>query len=91
MHNPVISIIVVSYDNWSFTETCLKSIIQNTRYPQYEIIVVDNASKPPTKKPLKKVADNFDMINVIYNKKTLGCQKLITLVQSMQRAAILFS
>ena len=37
---PLISIIVVSYDGSELTEQCVRSVLKNTRYPNYEVIVV---------------------------------------------------
>ena len=42
------SIIVVTYNNLALTRLCLESIIRNTDYPNYEVIVVDNNSTDKT-------------------------------------------
>ena len=48
---PLISIIVVSYDGLALTERCLKSILENTEYPNYEVILVFYGSSPPKASP----------------------------------------
>jgi GT2 family glycosyltransferase len=40
---PLVSIIIVNYNGKRLLERCLSSVI-NTRYPNYEILVVDNSS-----------------------------------------------
>src|SRR5215216_552209 len=42
------SIVVVTYNNLIFTRLCLESVLANTDYPLYEIIVVDNGSNDGT-------------------------------------------
>lgn len=41
---PLVSVIVVTYNNLELTKTCLASLDAYTHYPNLEIIVVDNAS-----------------------------------------------
>ena len=43
-----ISIIILCYNNVNYTEKCLASIFKNTDYPDFEVIVVDNASVDDT-------------------------------------------
>lgn len=45
MSNPIdVSIIIVNYNTFALTCSCVDSIIANTREARYEIIIVDNAS-----------------------------------------------
>lgn len=41
---PLASIVVLAHNNLALTKACLASLIEFTDYPNYEIIVVDNAS-----------------------------------------------
>ncbi len=41
---PRVSVIVLTYNNWVYTEACLQSLDASGDYPDLEIIVVDNAS-----------------------------------------------
>ena len=38
---PLISIIIPSYDGDELTERCIKSVLENTEYPNYEVVVVN--------------------------------------------------
>ncbi len=45
---PLASIIVVTYNNLALNKACLESIFRETDWPNYEVIVVDNASQDGT-------------------------------------------
>jgi GT2 family glycosyltransferase/glycosyltransferase involved in cell wall biosynthesis len=72
---PKVSIIVISYNNLKYTKLCLESIINNTSYPKYEIIIVDNASDRETVAYLEQFQSNNNHISVIFNKENLGFSK----------------
>ncbi len=44
LDEPVVSVVVLAYNNLAFTEACLFSIEAYSDYPRLEVIVVDNAS-----------------------------------------------
>ena len=44
VRDPLVSVVVVTYNNLDFTRACLASLEQHTQYDAIEIIVVDNAS-----------------------------------------------
>ena len=52
---PKVSIIIITYNNWKFTEECLDSIFRYNDYPNTEIIIVDNASFDETREKLKEI------------------------------------
>ncbi|HXU39657.1 MAG TPA: glycosyltransferase [Blastocatellia bacterium] len=64
---PRVSIIIVSYNNLVLNKLCLESLIRNTEYPNYEIIVVDNASKDGTPAYLRYMNARFPNISIILN------------------------
>lgn len=72
---PKISIIIVSFDNLNYTRMCLDSIIKNTGYPNYEMIVVDNASQKDAVEYLKAFAARHTNVRLQLNKKNLGFAK----------------
>jgi len=41
---PLVSILIVTYNCEEFIEPCLDSILRNTSWPNYEVILIDNAS-----------------------------------------------
>ena len=66
--NPLVSIIVLNYNAGGLLADCVKSLY-DTSYNNYEIIVVDNASKDGSQ---KKCKERFDQIKLIENKENLG-------------------
>ena len=66
--DPKISIIILNYNAGQLLLDCVESI-KNTDYENYEIIVVDNASKDNSHKECKK---KFPEIELIENDRNLG-------------------
>ena len=56
-NNPLVSIIIPTFNSERFLERCLKSVKGQT-YPKIEIIVVDNYSKDRTREIAKKYTDH---------------------------------
>jgi GT2 family glycosyltransferase len=69
---PRASIIVVTWDNLAFTRLCLASLVENTEYPNYELIVVDNASTDGTVVELQRLAGDLPHVRVILNDHNTG-------------------
>lgn len=44
--NPVVSIIIVNYNTASLVKDCIESIYANSRQVDFEVLVVDNGSRP---------------------------------------------
>ncbi|WP_158560653.1 glycosyltransferase [Paenibacillus contaminans] len=49
---PKVSIVIVAFNRWAMTSACLESLLCNTNYPNYEIIVVNNGSTDETESGL---------------------------------------
>jgi GT2 family glycosyltransferase len=69
---PRASIVVVTYNNLALTRLCLESIIRNTDYPNYEVIVVDNNSSDQTAAYLQQMAEQHAHIQIILNTENRG-------------------
>jgi GT2 family glycosyltransferase len=68
-HNsPLVSIIILNYNAGDLLLNCVESVCK-TKYENYEVIVVDNASKDESQRRCK---DKFDKIRLIENKENLG-------------------
>lgn len=50
---PLASVIVLTYNNLDFTKACLRSLEEETRWRNLEVIVVDNASSDGTREYLR--------------------------------------
>jgi GT2 family glycosyltransferase len=53
--NPKVSVIILNWNNWKDTIECLESLFQ-IRYPNYEIVVVDNGSSDNSIDKIKEYA-----------------------------------
>ncbi len=67
-----VSIIVVTYKNIDLSRLCIESVIRNTTYPNYELIVIDNDSRDGTANYLYYMAERYERINILINQKNLG-------------------
>jgi GT2 family glycosyltransferase len=69
---PKVSIIIVTYHNLHHTEMCLESIFTKTGYPNYEIIIVDNASTDGTLEYLHAQEREREDVRIIPNSQNEG-------------------
>jgi GT2 family glycosyltransferase/glycosyltransferase involved in cell wall biosynthesis len=69
---PLISIVVVTFNNCDLTRLCVESILSNTTYPSYEVIVVDNNSSDDTQDYLRGVAKEHSNVRIIFNASNRG-------------------
>ena len=67
-----VSIIVVTYFNRELTRLCLDAVLRATLHPNFEVIVVDNASTDGTPEMLEDYARRHDNVRVILNRTNLG-------------------
>ncbi len=68
LQEPKVSIIIINWNQKEHTKECLNSL-KKINYSNYEIILVDNASKDDSAKFFK---NNYPYVRVIENKKNLG-------------------
>ena len=68
INNPKVAIIILNWNGLKDTIECLESV-KKIDYPNYEIIVVDNASVDGSPEKLKEL---FPDITLIRNKENLG-------------------
>src|SRR6185436_7042021 len=69
---PKVSILILTYNNLLFTKICLHSIYSNTAYPNFEVIVEDNASQDATPAWLNSFAPTHPNLKIILNSANLG-------------------
>lgn len=65
---PLASVIVLTWNGLNFIKACLDSVLAQT-YPEFEVIVVDNASTDGSD---KLVAEKFPQVRLICNERNLG-------------------
>ena len=69
---PRASIVIVTYNNLAVTRMCLESVLRNTECPNYEVIVVDNASTDGTPAYLRTLAARHAHVSCLLNAENLG-------------------
>ena len=69
---PRVSVIVLTYDNLEFTQACLHSLEVHTQYPNWELLLVDNASTDGTQEFLADYAERNSRARLIQNEGNLG-------------------
>jgi GT2 family glycosyltransferase len=65
---PLVSIVIVGYNSASYLDDCIQSI-ERQRYPNYEIILVDNASTDNT---VHMICEQFPSVRVFALDRNLG-------------------
>jgi GT2 family glycosyltransferase/glycosyltransferase involved in cell wall biosynthesis/2-polyprenyl-3-methyl-5-hydroxy-6-metoxy-1,4-benzoquinol methylase len=83
------SIVVVTYNNLACTKLCLESLLSNTEYPEYEVIVVDNASSDGTPAYLRYLARRQPRVQLILNNENYGFARANNQGLEMARGDIL--
>lgn len=69
---PLISIVIVTYNNLTYTKACLESIEIFTEYPNYEVIIVDNNSTDGSQAFLQDFTISKKHYSLILNQDNLG-------------------
>jgi len=70
--NPLVSIVILTWNSANFIETCLESLSWQT-YRPFEVIVADNASKDGTLKKAKECPQCGIVKKFLANERNLGC------------------
>jgi GT2 family glycosyltransferase/glycosyltransferase involved in cell wall biosynthesis len=65
--HPMVTIVVVTY-----TQLCVDSILRNTEWPSYELVVVDNASSDGTRDYLQRLPERPSNMRYVLNSANLG-------------------
>jgi glycosyltransferase involved in cell wall biosynthesis len=69
---PRVSIVVLTYNNLHLTRLCIESLYRSTVWPNWELIVVDNASTDGTREYLQEVARCRDNVRIFLNERNEG-------------------
>jgi GT2 family glycosyltransferase len=71
MMNPKVSIIILNYNGSKFIEGCLSSVLK-TDYPNFEVILVDNASKDGSLEIARRLFGKDPRLKIVRNDENLG-------------------
>ncbi len=68
MKRPLVSVTLVTYNSGRFIRRCLESVLDQ-RYPELEVIIIDNASTDGTPDIIERFEDRC---TVVYNEENIG-------------------
>ncbi|MCR5128991.1 MAG: glycosyltransferase, partial [Lachnospiraceae bacterium] len=74
-HPAKVSVIIPSKDQPALLEQCLKGLRENTDYPDFEIIVVDNGSSEENRTAIEKMRDTYDF-SYLYEKEEFNFSRM---------------
>ncbi len=69
---PKVSVIVLCHNNLAFTRSCVYSLERFTSYPNWELIVVDNASVDGTDEFLEQFSQDRQWVKVVTSPENIG-------------------
>lgn len=69
---PKISVIVLCYNQLEYTKQCVRSVLEQTAYPNYELVIVDNNSTDGTVNYLKQIASENVNVKIVLNQDNRG-------------------
>ena len=72
---PRASIIMLTHNKLPLTRLCVESLYRHTDYPNFELIVVDNASEDGTRAYLEKLQRLLPNLQVVFNARNEGFAK----------------
>ncbi len=75
MANPLVSVIVLTYNHAAFIEKCLSSILDQETDFDFEIIVSDDSSTDNTVAKTKKISSIVSLVHDFENGKNLGASR----------------
>lgn len=65
-------VVIVSFENLDYLKLCLDSVVRETIYPRYEVVVVDNASSEAVRQYLRDRSRSDPRLRVVLNDENIG-------------------
>ena len=66
---PKVSILIAIHNNLELNKFCLSSILSKTDYPNYEVVLVDNASTDGSREYILELSKTDNRVKVVLNKE----------------------
>ena len=68
---PSVSVVIVNFNGKDLLKTCLKTFLE-TDYPNFDVVVVDNASTDGSLSAIKSVVDSDSRVKLVKNADNVG-------------------
>ncbi|MEM3833371.1 MAG: glycosyltransferase family 2 protein [Thermoprotei archaeon] len=68
---PLVSIVIINHNGIEHIQKCLESVF-STSYPNFEVILIDNASTDGSLALVKKLFGQHSLLSIIHNQRNLG-------------------
>ena len=75
MNNPLVSVIVSTYNNSNFLEKSIQSLLDQS-YKNIEILILDDKSTDNSKTILEEISNKHCNLKILHNDKNLGLTKV---------------
>ena len=69
--NPLVSVIILNFNGENYLERCLFSVLA-TKYPNFEVIFIDNASSDSSVKIVEKTFGNDERLRIFKSSQNIG-------------------
>jgi GT2 family glycosyltransferase len=86
---PRVSVVIVTYNNVELNELCLQTVLTDTDYPDYEVIVVDNGSTDGTQEMLERMAESEPRVRLLLQSGNTGFAAASNAGASLASGAVL--
>jgi GT2 family glycosyltransferase/glycosyltransferase involved in cell wall biosynthesis len=70
--HPLISVVILNWNNAALTASSIRTLLQTSTYPRFEIICVDNGSEPADVARLRHLVDGLPFVKLVENVTNLG-------------------
>lgn len=88
---PLVSIIIPTKDRVEILRNCVEGLLENTEYPNFEIIIIDNNSQYEATHNYYRTIENNSNLKIIYNHESFNYSRLNNLaVQESNGSLLLF-
>jgi len=82
---PSVSVVIVNFNGKDLLKTCLTTLLE-TDYPNYDVIIVDNASTDGSLSAIKSVVDSDSRVKLVKNADNVGHSEGCNIGAQMSKA-----
>jgi glycosyltransferase involved in cell wall biosynthesis len=87
---PLVSLLIPTRDRLELIETCVRSILDKTTYPNFEIIILDNASvEPPTLAFFQTIQNEDPRVSIVRDDRPFNFSAINNLGAQRAKGSIL--